>query len=162
MARPKKYFTEEERKAAKREQSRKSQHRWVDKNPDYKKEWRKNNPDYDKDYYENHKDERLDYNKDYYSTPHGRAYRLVANYKRHDKEANRDECTITPEWIVENIFTKPCHYCGETDWTKLGCDRIDNTKPHSPDNVVCCCEKCNKNKHTTPYEEYLQKIKDAS
>lgn len=45
---------------------------------------------------------------------------------------------------MENIFAKPCAYCGETDWTQLGCHRIDNSKPHTIDNVVCCCRKCHK------------------
>ena len=85
--------------------------------------------------------------------------KLVNNYKWADINANRGECTLTAKWIVYNIFPKPCHWCGETDWHKLGCDRIDNDKPHTPDNVNPCCEECNKKRGTKTYDEFLKVIK---
>ena len=81
--------------------------------------------------------------RNYYNSKPGRAVNLLNSYKRRDIDANRGECTITQKWILENIFTSPCIYCGETDWTKLGCDRIDNTLPHTPENCVCACVSCN-------------------
>ena len=89
----------------------------------------------------------------------GRASYLVGSYRQSDKLCNRGECTLTPEWIIDNIFTSKCHWCGETDWNKLGCDRIDNDKPHTPDNVNPCCDKCNKKRGTKTYEEFLEIIK---
>ena len=74
-----------------------------------------------------------------------KANSILQNYKRNDKMYNRGECTITSQWIVENIFSQPCAHCGETDWNKLGCNRIDNSKPHTIDNVEPCCEECNLN-----------------
>jgi hypothetical protein len=65
------------------------------------------------------------------------------------------KCTLTPEWIVENIFSKPCHYCGKEGWELIGCDRIDNSKPHTPDNVVPCCWECNKKRGRRDYEEFM-------
>ena len=62
------------------------------------------------------------------------------------------------EWIVEHIFTEPCHYCGKTDYHELGCDRIDNALPHTPDNVVPCCAECNKKRGTTPYDEFIKRM----
>lgn len=50
---------------------------------------------------------------------------------------------VSSEWILENIINSKCIYCGESDWTKLGCDRIDNSKPHTEDNCVCSCQSCN-------------------
>lgn len=98
-------------------------------------------------YYEEHKNEiskwQYNYTKEYRKTPMGRAILLVNNYKKHDKNHNRGECTLTPEWIVENIFSKPCVHCGETDWRKIGCNRLDNSLPHTTDNVEPCCKKCN-------------------
>lgn len=127
-----------------------------------------------KKYYEEHKDKISEYNKqynttnneklkkykkDYYNTKHGRAMRLAYHYMSEDLNHSRGESTLMPEWIVDNIFSgQNCHYCGETDWTKLGCDRKDNDKPHTPDNVVCCCAECNKKKGTTPYEEYIKML----
>lgn len=77
-------------------------------------------------------------------TPYGRASHLLNAYRQHDRTANRGECTLTADWIVENIFSKPCAHCGETDWTKLGCNRLDNSKPHTVDNVEPCCFDCNR------------------
>ena len=54
--------------------------------------------------------------------------------------------------VFENILTKPCVYCGDT--YRVGCDRIDNSKGHTKDNVVPCCIECNtaRNNYFT-YEE---------
>lgn len=76
-------------------------------------------------------------------TPMGRALYLVGDYRQADRKYARGECNLTAKWIVENIFSKPCVHCGETDWTKLGCNRLDNSKPHTMDNVEPCCKKCN-------------------
>ena len=155
-----KYFTEEERKAA----SKESQKKWREEHPNYMSEWRKNHPENVKSNW-NRWANKIDWN-DYMAkfmakkrlTLIGRAEYLETNYKRLDKESNRGESTITAEWIVENIFTQPCHYCGETDWKKLGCDRINNTLPHTPENVVPCCGKCNVKKGTIKYDEFMRMI----
>lgn len=102
----KKYLTEEERKAAKKQ----SQHKW---------------------------------NKLYRSKPAGRARYLVDNYKQQDKLNNVGECDLTVQWVVDNILFKPCAHCGKTGWEVIGCNRLDNTKPHSKDNVEPCCAECN-------------------
>lgn len=80
----------------------------------------------------------------YRKTPKGRALMLLENYIRNDK-ANGfgNVIDFDSDWIVENIFTKPCAHCGETDWTKIGCNRFDNSKPHTKDNVEPCCRSCN-------------------
>lgn len=102
-----------------------------------------------------HNEDLKEYKKEYYATMIGRAKRLVNHYTREDLKHNRGECTLTAEWIVENIFSgQKCIYCGEDDWTKLGCDRIDNDKPHTPDNVVCCCWECNKKRGTMDFEKF--------
>ena len=195
----KKYFTEEEKKAARREYNKRYCQKHKDEITAYKAahkaeraeymakyyqdnkekidsqnaEWRKNNPTYRTEYYQANKEVEKDKAiKRYYankdaileqklnkrSTPLGRASVLINNYIKHDRKQNRDECTLTPEWIVDNIFSKPCHYCGETDWTKIGCDRIDNSKPHTPDNVVPCCDKCNCKRGRKDYEEFIKEM----
>ena len=72
-----------------------------------------------------------------------RASYLVKNYRAMDKRASRDKGDITVQWIIDNIFTKPCAHCGKTGWQVIGCNRIDNTKSHTMDNVEPCCEDCN-------------------
>lgn len=75
-----------------------------------------------------------------------RAKSLIYDYKWHDVNTHgfNDEVDLDAQWIIDNIFNEGCIYCGETDWHKLGCDRIDNTKGHTKDNVVPCCSRCNK------------------
>ncbi len=175
MGRKRKYNTEEERKAANREKQkryyqknkddeqykadkRERSKRWRDEHPEYNAEWRNNNPEYDADYYQQHKEEKQAYCREYEKTQKGRANNLISTYKHLDRKYNRGECTLTTDWVVKNIFTSSCHYCGETDWHKLGCDRIDNTKPHTPENVVSCCWKCNLKKQKTPYDEYMRLV----
>ena len=124
-----------------------------------------NNPEevreYMRQYRETHKEEQKVYNREYRETPRGRAKRMVIHCRQNDAKHNRGECTITEEWIMENIFTSKCHYCGESDWLKLGCDRIDNAKPHTPENIVCCCEDCNRKRQNMPFAEFVQKCKEA-
>lgn len=75
-----------------------------------------------------------------------RGGKLAYYYHWHDVNTYKFECEadIDGKWMTENILDKECIYCGETDWRKLGCDRINNTKPHTKDNVVPCCQRCNK------------------
>lgn len=176
----KKYKTEEERKEAQREAKK----RWREKNKEYQTIYRQNNKEkiaeyntlyYQKNkeyfakYYQNNKEKIAEWyqnNKEraavhqakYFSTPYGRASKLITAYKQSDKKHNRGECTLTAQWIVDNIFSKPCHYCGETDWHKLGCDRIDNIKPHTPSNVVPCCCECNKKRGRNTYDEFTRNV----
>lgn len=94
-------------------------------------------------YAKEHQEEKIEYNKDYRKTPIGRALYILGGYKREDSKYNRGESDLTAQWIVENIFTKPCAHCGETDWRKIGCNRLDNSRPHTMDNVEPCCHDCN-------------------
>ena len=96
-----------------------------------------------KQYYNENREKILKQKRDYYSTQLGRAKGLISAYKEADKKANRGECTLTAEWIVENIFSKPCAHCGKTGWDVIGCNRLDNDKPHTSDNVEPCCLQCN-------------------
>lgn len=73
-----------------------------------------------------------------------RASHQVRLYKFLDKRNGFDDVVdFDGEWMVDNIYSKPCKYCGETDWHKLGCNRIDNSKPHTKENVEPCCKSCN-------------------
>lgn len=166
MGRPRKYFTEEEKKAAQREASKryytKNKEKIAEKKAEYDAKYRQNNKEkiakQKTEYRENNKEKFAEYEVKYRLTPKGRANNLLKAYRQTDKKYNRGECTLTADWIIQNIFSKPCHYCGKTDWKELGCDRIDNSLPHRPDNVVPCCDKCNKKRGTTPFDEYLKLV----
>lgn len=113
-----------------------------------KKEW-------SKQYIQKNKERINDYRKEWRKTTlQGRAEMLLGAYRYKDKTKNRGECTLTSKWIAENILTKPCAHCGESDWTKIGCNRLDNSKPHTPENVEPCCKDCN---NKLNYEERRKK-----
>lgn len=96
-----------------------------------------------KEYSGAHREERKEYNRQYFSSKRGRANNILTQYRKRDVSEKRGECTITRDWIVENIFTSKCIYCGDDNWKHLGVDRIDNNLPHTPENVVCACSICN-------------------
>lgn len=81
-----------------------------------------------------------------------KASRMISSYKCRDKKFGLESCDITIDWMIDNILTQKCVYCG--DDKRIGCDRIDNNKGHTMDNVVPCCVECNaaRNNYFT-YEE---------
>lgn len=110
-----------------------------------------------KQYYQENREKLAERAKRYRNTPMGRAICFCINYQQADKKQNRGDCTLTPDYIVEHIFPNGCLYCGEKDWRKLGCDRVDNSKPHTPDNVVCCCADCNIKRQKKGFDIFLYK-----
>lgn len=169
-----KYQTEEERKEAKKEylkqyyqsnkerileQQRQYRKENTEKIAEYRKQYRKDNAEYFKQYHQANREKIAEYDKEYKKTPMGRAKNLVNAYKQNDKKYNRGECTLTTKWIVDNIFNSKCIYCGESDWRKLGCDRIDNSLPHTPSNVVCCCGECNNKRQKKSFEEFINELR---
>lgn len=112
---------------------------------DSNKEKRK---EYNRQYYLKRREEIIklhtERNKEYSKTKMGRAQRQYQQYRFMDKRNCFDDVIdFNAKWIVENIYTKQCAHCGETDWHKLGCNRLDNSKPHTIDNVEPCCFHCN-------------------
>ena len=79
--------------------------------------------------------------KDFLSQKRIKASKMLSSYKHKDKVNNTSICDIDIDWMIENIVNKPCYYCGDTH--RIGCDRIDNSKGHTKDNVVPCCFECN-------------------
>ena len=160
MGKPKKYFTEEERKAAHREALKRYRERHLDEERESNKRYRQENPDKERERHKRWQAENpekvREKNKRWSekNPEKWRAANLISTYRQRDKNANRGECTLTTEWVMENIFTKPCHYCGKEGWDVIGCDRIDNSRPHTPDNVVPCCAECNKKRSSKSYEEF--------
>lgn len=105
-------------------------------------------------------DKRQKWLDKYNQSPKGKYTRLYSGYCRFDrKRFGTDEHTITKEQIKELIEgVHKCTFCGETDWRKLGLDRIDNNKPHTIDNVHVCCWHCNITRQGRTFEEYMEII----
>ena len=147
MAANKKYFTEEERIKAEKEWHKKYYLKNKERLLAKQNEYYKNNKDIHKKYYSKNKEKIIEYQneyqKEYDKTPMARANSLLGAYKTADKKRGRGEGDLTARWIVENIFTKPCAHCGKTGWKVIGCNRLDNSKPHTIDNVEPCCYECN-------------------
>lgn len=139
------------------EHGKEKQKAWKDEN-------REKSREYGRKHYQKNKEKIKEYHKKYYQT-HVRNYKAVKSvraryllnqYIANDEKHNRGKCTITEDWIVDNILNSKCHYCGETDWTKLGCDRINNDLPHTHENCVPCCRECNLARQRMSYEDFLK------
>ena len=104
------------------------------------------------------KERKAEYQRRYRKTKNGRASMLLGRYNESDKKGGRGDGDLTIDWIVENIFSKPCVHCGKTDWKELGCNRLDNSKPHTMDNVEPCCEECNTDKEGEWLSKRLDQI----
>lgn len=74
-------------------------------------------------------------------TDRAKASKMISSYKHKDHKNQTTICDIDIDWMIDNIMTKSCIYCGDTN--RVGCDRIDNSKGHTKDNVVPCCFDCN-------------------
>lgn len=83
---------------------------------------------------------KLNKGKDYRNSPNGKAKMMASGYRRIDALRGRD-CDITASFIETEILSKSCCYCGDTE--RIGCDRLDNSRGHSRDNVVPACSDCN-------------------
>lgn len=81
-----------------------------------------------------------------------KASKMISSYRNKDIKNGTNICDIDIDWMIGNILKQPCFYCGDTN--RVGCDRIDNNKGHTKDNVVPCCIECNtaRNNYFT-YEE---------
>lgn len=171
--RPRKYATEEERKEARRkyyqehkEEIAEQHAKWYQEHKDeiaeyrakYLQEHKAERAETLAKYRQKHKKEIAEYDARYRKTKEGRAVMLINRHKEEDKKYNRGNCDLTMPWFVRNIFTK-CIYCGETDWKKLGCDRIDNNLPHTSGNVVPCCAECNCKRQKKPFEQFYMESK---
>lgn len=69
-----------------------------------------------------------------------KASKMVSSY-RHSDKCKGLKCDLDVDFMLEEIFSNPCSYCGTLE--KVGCDRLDNSKGHVKSNVVPACYNCN-------------------
>lgn len=156
-----KYNTDEERKEARRQSDHKYRATHKTQVALKTKQWRDKNRDkwleYQRKYYSEHIEDKREYQrqwrkdnnsvekqKEYRNTKKGRAICLSSAYRHYDRDTFSADTTISNTWIINNLFSgQSCVYCGDNNWKHLGADRIDNSKPHNEDNIVCACGICN-------------------
>ena len=109
-----------------------------------------------------------------YSKPRGEAsfnalygsYKLGAGHRKLQFDIDRE--------LFRQLTQMPCYYCGALpsktyanghkyngDYIFNGLDRVDNALGYIPENVVSCCEQCNKSKRTYTQREFLDWIRRA-
>ena len=95
------------------------------------------------EYYQENKDKIADY-YDPQTHPMNWARNMVNAYRQMDRDRFGDDSqTITAEWFLEHIAYRQCAHCGKQGIGLVGCNRLDNTKGHTEDNVEAACFKCN-------------------
>lgn len=105
---------------------------------------KKSRKEYHREWHILHDHYSRDKSRERRKTPIGRAEHLISDYKIQDKNKGfDDEIDFDAQWIVENILSKPCAHCGKIGWQIIGCNRLDNDKPHTKENVEPCCRSCN-------------------
>lgn len=115
-----------------------------------------------KQYKKERKEEIAEYFKQWYSTKFGYASKVRNTNLRNDRKYGRicinEDPLPTVEQYIE-LLSQPDHYDGnQYDFFEMGLDRIDNSKPHTLDNVVPCTTSHNKQRGLMTYEEYKNKL----
>lgn len=140
-------MTEEERRKYMKQYYQANRERLKEYQKQYHKEYYQTNKEkileQYKEYYQVNKQKHYEWKKEYNNTPMGRAHMLLSAYNQADNKYNRGKGDLTAQWIVERIFSQPCAHCGKEGWDVIGCNRLDNSKPHTMDNVEPCCKECN-------------------
>lgn len=67
-----------------------------------------------------------------------RTTRAISTYKRLDDQ-KKFNTNLSRDFVIKALI-KPCTYCG---YSATGLDRLDNSKGHTEDNCVPCCNECN-------------------
>lgn len=115
---------------------------------------------YMKEYNADNADERKQYFKQLYSTIEGYARMIRWTNLQNDRKYGRiskDEDPLPPLEQYIELLQQPDYYDGKQySFNEMGLDRVDNSKPHTLDNVVPCTTEHNKQRHTMPFEEFCE------
>jgi len=79
-------------------------------------------------------------------------------YKLYAKNAKRTNRTFDISYLdFMKFWQMPCYYCGD-NIDLVGLDRVTNTDGYVLDNLVSCCESCNKSKNKLSLPDFLSRI----
>ena len=130
----------------------------------YHKQYIQNNRDLhnmrQREWQSKHREEQQDRMNRYHLTKEGRATNLFTSYRQADRRNgfDVDEANLTRDDIIRICFSEnsKCVYCGETDWRKLGLDRISKYRPHELGNVLCSCPACNMKRNRKVVGDFIE------
>lgn len=136
----------------------------------YYKQYYKDNIEHKKEYhkqwYHDNSERISEQNKEFYNTLKGYSYAIRRNNLKADREQGRispDKDPLPPLEVYMKLLQQPDFYDGkEYHFTEMGLDRIDNSKPHTIDNVVPCTTEHNKQRGTMPFEEFKSKFQQQN
>lgn len=159
--------------------------KWDKENTAHNKQYRAEHAEEKKQYYQANREEILEKNKQYraehvdeikqknkqymaerYATIEGYAYFIRYSNLQSDREHGRcgkDEDPLPPlEYYIEKFSEGIDYYDGKKHpFNELGFDRIDNSKPHTIDNMVVATtfhnvDRWNKRMSVEEYKAYIQ------
>ena len=102
-------------------------------------------------YYKENKEKVLNSNRGWRQSPKGR----MASYRR-AAQSRSIAFDLSEEQFLA-FWQQPCYYCG-SDISTIGLDRLDSSWGYSLENVVPCCEVCNKMKMALGVVEFIGHI----
>lgn len=108
-----------------------------------------------KEYYGRHKNKVLERAKQKALSPAGK----LQSYKN-SARLRGYRWGLTDEQFI-SYWKKPCEYCGD-EINTIGLDRIDNSRGYETDNIISCCETCNKMKNHYSVEKFIQHCKKVT
>ena len=102
--------------------------------------------------------------KQWYATLEGYARQIRYHNLQADRKYGRcgkDEDPLAPlEYYVWGIQQRDFYDGKQYHWSEMGFDRIDNSKPHTIDNIVPCSTKNNIRRQKMPFEEFCELMKN--
>ena len=128
----------------------------------YIKQWRADNADAIKEWRANNAEHLKQYWKQYYATIEGYARNVRKNNLKADRKQGRIGANEDPlpsiEQYIELLQQRDYYDGKQYHWSEMGLDRIDNSKPHTIDNVVPCCTAHNRQRGRKSFEEFCELI----
>lgn len=106
------------------------------------------------------------HDKQRYSTIEGYAYNTRHNNLREDRKYGRiaaDEDPLAPlEYYIWGIQQRDFYDGKQYHWSEMGFDRIDNSKPHTIDNIVPCTTEHNRQRGRKSFEEFCEVMRQEN
>ena len=127
------------------------------------KQWYTKNEERMKQYRKENKETIADYKKQWHTTLKGYCISIRSANIQHDRKHGRigDELPSNYPTIEDymELLQMPDFYDGKQyDFTEMGLDRIDNSLPHTLDNIVPCTTQHNRERHLMSFDAFKAKF----